>query len=213
MTKSVRQRDYEMAFQLVKDSLSKRHPGEISKKSGAFVEEKGGRTFLELEYMARRCIIPHPEIDVYYEDGEREMPLWNKVLILHYLDRASGIPLKGELITFNNVESGTFYMPAYRKRVIEPLIKAFGARPDGLVEAARGLNGERRDHGDASVTVFAFPYVPITLVLWRGDEEFPPEANVLYDLTVGSYLPTEDITLVTQMLVLELIREYDRIRK
>jgi len=38
--------------------------------------------------------------------------------------------------------------------------------------------------------------VPITFVLWRGDEEIPPSGNVLFDASIPSYLPVEDIAVV-----------------
>lgn len=207
---SPEERDYGPSFKLAAETLAGQHPQEIARRSGAFVEEFRGRTYLEIEVLGRRCVIPHPEIDVRYADSREEMPLWTKVLILHYMERATGVRLSGDLVTFQEVESGTFYLPIYRDRVLKPMLEVFGHRPEALVDTAkRLLNGQERDHGDLSVTVFALPYVPITLVLWRGDEEFPPNGTALYDATISMYLNTEDITLLTQMLVQKLIQSTD----
>jgi hypothetical protein len=50
------------------------------------------------------------------------------------------------------------------------------------------------------------PRIPLTLVLWTGDEEFAPEATVLFDKSVRSYLPPEDIAMLSGMVVYRLIR-------
>ncbi len=200
------QRDYALSLQLAVKALQALHPQEIARRTGAFVTEVRGRIFLELEVLGRRCVIPHPEIEVRWADPPQEMPSWQKAVILHYLERAPGVQLSGNLVTFQEVESGAFYLPIFKARVLAPLIEAFGRQPDSMVEAAkRSFNGEERAHGHRSVTIFAFPYVPITLVLWEGDEEFPPDGTLLYDSTVSEYLSTEDITLVSEILVRGLI--------
>jgi hypothetical protein len=209
---SPEQRDYRVAFALSAKALTAQHPQEIARRSGAFVQEVGGKVFLEVEILGRRCVLSHPTIRISCEDPHAELPPWEQVLILHYLERASGIPLSGNLVTFQEVESGPFYLPLYRKRVIEPLVGAFGHRPQAMVEAAqRFFNGEKREYADASVTVLALPYVPITLLMWLGDSEFPSEGSLMYDASVASYLPTEDITAVSQMLVQRLIEADQRI--
>lgn len=201
------QRDYTLSLKLAVEALAALHPQEIARRSGAFVTEIRGRIFLELEVLGRRCVISHPEIEVRWEDSLQEVPSWQKAVVLHYLERAPGVQLSGNLVTFQEVESGAFYLPIFKARVLTPFVEAFGSAPGRMVEAAmRSFNGEERGHGHRSVTVFAFPYVPITLVLWEGDEEFPPDGTLLYDSTVSEYLSTEDITLVSEMLVQGLIQ-------
>jgi hypothetical protein len=47
--------------------------------------------------------------------------------------------------------------------------------------------------------------VPLQLVLYVGDEEFPAEANILFDHSVGEILSPEDIAWLAGMLVYRLI--------
>jgi hypothetical protein len=208
---SPEQRDYRLALELAAKALAAQHSQEIARRSGAFVQEVRGRIFLEVEVLGRRCVVSHPNIRVTAEDPHGDIPSWEQVLILHYLERASGVPLSGNLVTFQEVESGSFYLPLYRERVIKPLVEAFGHRPQAMVEVAeRFFNGERRGFADASVTVLALPYVPVTLLMWLGDSEFPSQGSLMYDASVASYLPTEDITSVSQMLVQRLIEADQR---
>ncbi|MFC1957153.1 DUF3786 domain-containing protein [Chloroflexota bacterium] len=70
----------------------------------------------------------------------------------------------------------------------------------------RDWGGQKADLGDASVAISAFPRVPVTLVLWQGDSEFPPSASIMFDATVTDYLPTEDIIVACEAIVWTLVR-------
>ena len=50
------------------------------------------------------------------------------------------------------------------------------------------------------------PRVPLGLVLWRGDAEFPAEGKVLFDSSVSRYLPVEDIVVLAETVVWKLIK-------
>jgi hypothetical protein len=42
--------------------------------------------------------------------------------------------------------------------------------------------------------------------LWKGDDEFPPEASVLFDETADLFFSAEDMAVAGQMAVLELLK-------
>ena len=68
------------------------------------------------------------------------------------------------------------------------------------------LGGRKADYGDVAVTINTFRQTPITLVLWKGDKEFAPEGNVLFDSTISDYLPVEDIIVLSETTVRILIK-------
>ena len=86
------------------------------------------------------------------------------------------------------------------------LLDYFVKEPHLLVAAAGKLGGHKADYGDVAVTINAFSYVPITLVLWRGDKEFKPEGNILFDSTIADYLSTEDINVLCETISWKLVR-------
>ena len=51
----------------------------------------------------------------------------------------------------------------------------------------------------------AFPRVPLMLQLWEGDEEFPPDGNVLMDPTISGYLSTEDVALTAGLPIYKMM--------
>jgi len=57
------------------------------------------------------------------------------------------------------------------------------------------------------VTINAFAHVPITLVLWKGDEELAPNGNILFDANISDYLSTEDVTVLTETIIWKLVKD------
>jgi hypothetical protein len=140
-------------------------------------------------------------------DQGPEIPIAEKALILHYLVNADGAEPTGEWITFREVPSGEFYWSAFVKRAKSPLVGFFGGRPQLLLELAVGVGGKpaQDQAGDTAVIVQAFPRVPFMLQLWEGDEEFPPEGNVLMDATISGYLSTEDVALAAGLPIYKMM--------
>ena len=163
----------------------------------------------------RRVIVPYLDKGIILEidshrftvnpEGE-EAPIWLAILTVHYLNNAPGGGPTGKLKHFREFKEGAFYEPAFNSRTKDVLISVFGNDPTPIVEAGRKLNGKPLDQGDASVELLYFPYVPITCIIWAGDDEFPPEAAVLFDETVDRFLCAEDVAVAGQMAVLELLK-------
>ncbi len=175
-------------------------------KGGARYQVIGSRKLITLEYLGSGYQITLPDIEISRVDGKGTVALRDKLLILHYLTRARGTPLSNKLITYKELPEGTVYFPTFAKRAIRPLVDNFGKEPGLLINTAAKLGGRQVDYGDVAVTISAFSRVPVTLVLWRGDEEFPPEGNILFDSTISDYLPTEDISVLCEIIAWQLVR-------
>jgi hypothetical protein len=138
-------------------------------------------------------------------DPGREVPLQEQVLILHYLQGASGPWPRGQWIAYREIPGAGFYFSAFVKRAIDPLKKSFGQNAPALIRVAGLLGGRGIQPGDAAFEFQVLPRVPIRVILWQGDEEFAPEANILFDETVGDLLSPEDVAWLSGMLVYRLM--------
>ena len=83
--------------------------------------------------------------------------------------------------------------------------QVFGENVDGFTRAADRLGGTAVDAGDAAFEFSVFPHVPVQLILHAGDEEFPPEANILFDDSIGAILSPEDVAWLAGMVVYRLM--------
>lgn len=143
-----------------------------------------------------------------------DITLTVKVLMLHYLINASPSPLSGNVISFREIPNGcAVYYSTFYKRAVVPLLNTFSGNAGLLYKAAEKLGGKRDTFGHASVNIKIFPMVPVSYVLWDGDEEVAPAANILFDSSVASFLPGEDIVLAASYGVYELMREARKIMK
>jgi hypothetical protein len=120
------------------------------------------------------------------------------ILILHYLaKKLRGLPaLTGEWLDFKEISGIEGYAPAFRKRSIEPVLRKYGVNPQGLLAALERLPGEKADKGDVGIILEAFEAVPVMVLIWKADEEFGPEANVLFDKSITGIFCTEDIVVL-----------------
>ena len=204
------QKDYEysygLAYKLACEELAKIDDIEQQcHKSGARYQVIDSQKLIILEYLNCSYQITLPDIEISLKDSQDEVPLHDKILILHYFTRAKGTPISNKLIAYKELREGANYFSTFAKRAIKPLINSFGKEPHRLLEATRILGGRKVDYGDVAVTINAFSRVPITLVLWRGDKEFAPEGNIIFDSTISDYLSTEDINVLCQTIAWRLV--------
>jgi len=161
---------------------------------------------LLMKYLNQSYLITIPDINISLVAGEETVPTRDKILILHYFNMAKGTPLSNRMITFKELPEGINYLPTFSKRTINPLVSNFGDEPQRMADIAGTLGGYKADYGDMAVTINAFPRVPITLVLWQGDEDFNSEGNILFDSTIADYMPAEDIIVLCEVIVWKLVK-------
>ena len=207
-----REKGLELPYKLAREQLAKISDiEEQCRKSGAQYA-KSNKLVINYLNQPYHIILPkdipscHCEADVVNRSNLVEVPLKDKILILHYFTLAGGTPPTGILINYKQLPGGVSYFPAFSKRAINPFVKHFGQKPELLIDIATKLGGYKADHGDVSVTIDAFNHVPITFALWRGDEEFAPSGNILFDANISDYLPTEDVTVLCETITWKLVK-------
>lgn len=159
----------------------------------------------EVPFLADMYIVDVENQKVFRD--ETKVGDYISVLILHYLTGVKDISLSEKMLSFRDLPSGRFYFPAFRQRSIQPLLETFGDHPETLFAAGETLGAERIAQGDAGITVKVFPMLPLSIVIWKGDEELPAEATILFDVTASQILETEDLSTAAGMLVRRLVRK------
>jgi len=122
------------------------------------------------------------------------------VLILHYLTGCDPGQPTGRLITFREIPGGDVYYPAFKKRAIDRLADVLGNDTSLLLKAGNRMKAAPRPYGDASIGIDVFPKLPVTVVMWKGDEEIPGSVNILFDETAPDILPMEDLSVIGNMV-------------
>jgi hypothetical protein len=200
--------DFREAFRLASQRFVTLNLHQVCSLSGSiWLGDADGSPGIGLSFIHDDLMIRiHPEVEVIRSQTGEPIPLAERIIVLHYLLTAQGQSFSKNLITFREVPGGAFYYPAFLKRARDPLVRTFGPQPERLSSCGQQLGAERADLGDVSITLRPLPRLPMTVVLWKGDNEFTPEGSILFDGSVGSYLPTEDIAMLSGMVVYRLIR-------
>ena len=205
------QKNYEYGFKLAHEIASQKltKAGDIKRlcrNSGAEYKTIDSQPVIHLDYLNRSYRISLPEVEISLAGSDEEVPLKDKILLLHYLTQAKGTPLANKSIAYKELPDGVGYFRTFRKRAIKPLVDNFSGQPQKLLGAAKEMGGIKASVGDAAVTINAFEKVPITFALWKGDEEFPPDGSVLFDATVSDYLTIEDVNVLSERIAWKLVR-------
>ncbi len=199
--------DYKESFRLASEELKEANPHRVAKLGGADIDlDDRGRPRIKVPFFNREHVVTiGDKIDVVCTNDSKEVPLPEKIVILHYLLRADGSKLTGNLINFRQIPDGHFYYSAFQKRATDPLRLTFGGNPKALLDCGIELGATPSKYGDYSIRVGVLPRVPLILVVWKGDDEFPPEASILFDDSIVNYLPVEDIAVISGMTVYRLM--------
>ena len=197
--------DFQNAIHLAREQLPYRDPEEMRRNAGAELSAPNGAKNIVFPYFVKKVSISYPEGTVAYDEGADSLSPQEQGLILHYLLGVNHLPLTGELITFREIPSGEFYYQPFLKRAQVPLVNTFGSDHELFLKAGKKLGGKEMEMGDASMTFYPFPKIPLTLILWKGDEEFPPEGTILFDSSIKNFLYGEDIAFLTGNTVHKLM--------
>jgi hypothetical protein len=124
------------------------------------------------------------------------------IILLHYLIGSfkEGYAPGGEWVSFKDIEGGEFYYPAYRESVIKPLLRKYGQKPEALLEALGRFKGKKIAEGDIGMELETFPGLYVKVILWKGDDEFGPEATMLYDRNITRIFTMEDVVVFSRFI-------------
>ncbi len=195
----------EPAWRLAREDFARRDPEAMAFNAGVSFQK--GR--LIIPFLGDVYLVSYPGGDVRCGNGrdkEGEIALAVQIILLHYLVHSTPAVLEGGFISFKELPGGNIYLGPFTGRVIRPLLKYFGRQPEKLVAAGEKMGGKPAGIGEFSVTLPVLPKIPVTFVVWSGDEEFPPTGNALFDPSAPKHLHTEDYVVLCGLAL-------DRLRK
>lgn len=199
--------DYEESYRLASDELKRADLRSLAGRAGVHLSISSGETAqMKLTFLTTPFVIHVGDVvRVAREGSEDRVPLPEQILLCHYVLHAPGEPEAGRLVTFREIPDGHFYFDAFQRRTRDPFLSTFGRDTSLFERCAERLGGKFVEGGDVARIFQVFPIIAVQLVLWSGDDEFPPEAGILFDANIRNSLPAEDIAVMTGMLVYRLM--------
>ncbi len=115
--------------------------------------------------------------------------------------------VSGNFVPFRLVKRAAPFESAYQKTILQPFQQLFEGHVNELKVACEALGGVPVKQGDVGYQIQAFSCMPLIMTFWDGDDEFPAQANILFDDNITSYLHEETVVCLAAELVRRLTEE------
>ncbi|MHC4395119.1 MAG: DUF3786 domain-containing protein [Planctomycetota bacterium] len=124
-----------------------------------------------------------------------------QLCILAYLINAKDLPVANELVKAETLPGGQFFFRGHHSLPIKKLEKTFGEHPELLYQSSEQFGAKRCGYGDAAIELYILPRVPVTIIVWRGDDEFSARASILFDRTAAAHLLLDALLAAVNLAV------------
>jgi hypothetical protein len=191
----------------IRSKLKVKNPERMALKTGAIYTPIGATSGeFKLAFWSREVTIRFPDFTGIYTDTGESLNTFELTMLAYYFDVSDGTPLSGEWIAFNQIPGGMFYAQAFQGYTGNELAKAFGNDSDAFMAANELLAGRREFFGNIAYSYQILPRVPIMVVCWLGDEDFPPSYRILFDANAHHHLVTDAYAILGSNLTRRLIK-------
>ena len=154
-----------------------------------------------LTLLGRAFAISHPDYAIRALDGGALPPLPTQTFLLRYLLESRDVAWKGEWKTFREMPWGEMYITPYTGRVLTRAAFTLGTRIGKFRAVAEKMGAEPVPHGDAGFRFTLVGGYQMQILVWEGDEEFPPSAQVLYSDNFAEGFAAEDRVVAGDILI------------
>jgi hypothetical protein len=201
-------------------------PRAAAERCGAPFEQTGeGEGFFLLRLMGTEYRAAFPVFELRsVQDGEPLKDPAERILLCRYLCEGKFFASRGKRLSYNEVPSGPLYYRNFEGRCLKRAAYAFGndlALFRRALESLPGLRWEALDKGEAeshagnraishmgnraiSHTGYRFEFLNglfMDLLIWAGDEEFPPSAQMLFGDNFVFAFAAEDLAVVGEVAI------------
>ena len=172
-------------------------PQEAAERTGA---KWDGKEFY-VNLLGREFAISHPAYAIRALDEGNLPPLPTQTFLLRYLLESKQAAWKGEWKTFREMPWGEMYNKPYTGRVLTRAAFTFGFRVAPFKAAAEKMGAQPVPHGDAGYRFRLIGDFEMQILMWEGDDEFPPSAQVLYSDNFAEGFAAEDRVVAGDILI------------
>jgi len=181
---------YHQALKLAREKLAELDPRAVADAAG-------------VTWTGSAYEIPWLGSNLHLEDGALD----EQIIWLHYLTGHGPKKPSGVYISYRQVPGGAIYNENFVKRTIDPMVRTFHDRLEDFTRLGTAMGGEAKGLGHASFTIRALPFVPLTYVIWQGDDEIPAGGNILFDETAAGWFCAEDLVVLAGMPVYKMLKQ------
>ena len=124
-----------------------------------------------------------------------------QTFLLRYLLESKDVSWCGTWKTFREMPWGEMYITPYTGRVLTRAAFTFGTRVAAFKAACEKMGAMALPHGDAGYQFDFIGDYRIQIMVWEGDDEFPPNAQVIYSDNFETGFAAEDRVVAGDILI------------
>lgn len=181
----------EVPFAYYQEKFASLDPAEAVSRVGECFQNGA----FSVELLGKHYTVTHPEGVV---TPEAKLPV--QTFLLRWLLEGKKQPFEGKFLTFREMPWGELYIKPYTGRVLTRAAFTFGTRLSAFAAACEKLGARKLPRGDAGYEFQLLPGLLIQILVWQGDDEFPPNAQVLYSDNFAA-LAAEDRVVAGDILI------------
>ena len=142
--------------------------------------------------------VSHPDFTVA---GPRALSNPERILLLRYLlDGRCAMPT-GQYLTYREFPWGEVYLQQFTGRCIKRFAFSYGFKPEVLKKVMERLPATPIKRGDVGYELTLMDGLTMQFILWLGDDEFPPNAQILFSDNFRTAFTAEDMANIGDITI------------
>ena len=179
-------------------------PAEIAHRLGIPYNESNHE--LTLKFLGTVYHISWPEFQVTHEEDDLgyyplEEMIYARILTIRFLLGGALSEGTGKFKTYREMPWGEVYLRQFDGRCIKRLAFSYGNRIQDFRAIMEHIHCEPVKYGDVAYQVEIFPGYLIQMILWEGDEEFPPSSQILFSDNFPVSFQAEDMAVMGDVII------------
>lgn len=185
--------------------FQKADPAEISLRTGIPYNEETQTFTIHLLGVAYQIHFPDytvvhdPESTVGYYPLENAVNA--RILVLRYLVEGHTAPSTGKYLTYRETPWGTVYLKQFQGRCLMRLAYGFGNKQEAFRTAMEKMGAVPLKHGDIAYEFEVIDGFRMQMILWAGDDEFPPSSQILFSDNFPIAFQAEDMAVIGDIAI------------
>ena len=179
-------------------------PAEIAERLGIPYDESNHE--LTLKFLGTVYHITWPDFQVTHEPDDLgfyplEEMVYARILTIRFLLGGSRSQSTGKFKTYREMPWGEVYLRQFDGRCIKRLAFSYGNRIQDFKAIMEHIHSQPVKHGDIAYQVEIFPGYLVQMILWEGDDEFPPSSQILFSDNFPVSFQAEDMAVMGDVII------------
>nr|WP_295257322.1 DUF3786 domain-containing protein [uncultured Blautia sp.] len=179
-------------------------PKEIAARLGISYDEE--QKYFTLKFLGTVYQISWPDFQVTHEADDMgfyplETMTYARTLTIRFLLNGAKASGTGKFKTYREMPWGEVYLRQFDGRCIKRLAFSYGNRIKDYQAIMEHMHCVPVKHGDIAYQLEIFPDYLVQMILWEGDDEFPPSSQILFSDNFPISFQAEDMAVMGDVII------------